>query len=99
MNQWGKTAAEEMLGLLRDKFGTDFSDIAAVKQYWHSVNVIFFSHLNHRLLYGNRPFCLAVFEHYGLVSEELVCLNGKTIRLFKACFVERRISAPAAQQK
>ncbi len=72
MNQWGKTAAEEMLGLLRDKFGTDFSDIAAVKQYWHSVNVIFFSHLNHRLLYGNRPFCLAVFEHYGLVSEELV---------------------------
>lgn len=71
MNQWVRTAAEEMLSLLRKKFGADTRDITAVKQYWHNLNALLFSRLNYGRLYGGKPFCAAALERYGLIPREL----------------------------
>lgn len=71
MNQWGNAVANDLLQLLLHRFGNNFSDITAVKQYWHNLNYLLFSKLNYHLLYGDRPFSLTPFEQHGLIPHEL----------------------------
>lgn len=83
MNQWGKTVAEEMLRLLQDRFRADYSDVKAVKQYWHNLSFLFFSSLNHRLLCGDEPFSPARFQRYGLIPEELALFEEENREAFQ----------------
>lgn len=72
MNPRGTALAEEMLRLIQNRFKTDYSDITAVKRYWHNLNYLLFSQLNYELLYGNKPFSLAPLKAHRLIPEELV---------------------------